>query len=357
MTAKRFASLDVFRGLTVFLMIVVNTPGAGAAPFAQLVHAGWTGLTLADLVYPSFLFAVGSALAFARLTARPAAAFLIAVGKRAATIFAIGVLMYWFPFTTPFAEARIPGVLQRIALCYLIAAPACRWLDQRQLVLLCAALLTAHTLALMLFGAPGQAFAKVGNAGSRLDEFLLGAQHLYRRDGGFDPEGLLGTLSASVNVIAGYLCARAILRQVPLTRLAAWGAALVVAGCLLALGIPIGKKLWTAPFVLVTTGIDLCVMALLAGYVEGRGEEGAQGYFVRFFAIYGRNPLAIYLVSELLAVALGLLPENPYGWAGVHVFQAVAPGPIGSLLAAIAFALLCWLVGLALHRRGLILKV
>ncbi|MBB4153082.1 putative acyltransferase [Sphingomonas jinjuensis] len=354
MTARRFTSLDVFRGLTVALMIVVNTAGPGAPAYATLVHARWIGFALADLVFPSFLFAVGSALAFVRLADRPWPPFLIAVARRSAIMFALGVLMYWFPFTSPFAETRIPGVLQRIALCYALAAIACRVLGWRGLLALSAVLLIGHWLILLLASPPGMAFDKMGNAGTRFDLWLIGKAHLYRKDGGFDPEGLLGTVPATVNVIAGYLAARGIRRGIGMRTLVWMGLALIVAALCWAGMLPIAKKLWSGSFVLLTVGIDLCALALLVKLVEPRPDNA----MVRFFLVFGRNPLAIYLFSELLVIALRLLPApDPYQWVGVNVFQQLAPGAPGSLLCAIAYTGICWLFGWLLARRGIMLRI
>ncbi|MEE7560998.1 DUF1624 domain-containing protein, partial [Xanthomonas sp. Kuri4-2] len=214
----RFLSLDVFRGLTLFLMILVNTAGPGAPAYAQLTHASWFGFTLADLVFPSFLFAVGSAMSFALATQLPRAAFLRRVGRRAALIFLCGFLMYWYPFVhrqadgqwvvNALGDTRVMGVLQRIALCYLLAAVLVREVPPRALPWLALALVLGHWALLYAFAAPGEALDKLGNAGTRLDLWLFGRDHLYRKDGGVDPEGLLGTLPATANVLAGYLAGR-----------------------------------------------------------------------------------------------------------------------------------------------------
>ncbi|WP_374164527.1 heparan-alpha-glucosaminide N-acetyltransferase domain-containing protein [Arcticibacter sp. MXS-1] len=141
-TKERFLALDVFRGMTVCFMIIVNTPGSGATPFSPLLHADWHGFTPTDLVFPSFLFAVGNALSFSmlKLAQQSQAKFLWRIFKRAFLIFIIGYLMYWFPFfqmgsdghlhLSPISETRIPGVLQRIALCYLFASLLVRFFQQ-----------------------------------------------------------------------------------------------------------------------------------------------------------------------------------------------------------------------------------
>lgn len=179
---ERFLSLDVFRGLTIFLMILVNTAGPGAQAYAQLTHAAWFGFTLADLVFPSFLFAVGSAMSFALATNTPPLQFLGRVSKRAVLIVLCGVLMYWFPFFhlqpdggwafTTVDQLRLTGVLQRIGLCYLAAALLVRYLPPRGIAPACVALLLGYWALLYVFGQPGVELSKTGNAGTRLDLWL-----------------------------------------------------------------------------------------------------------------------------------------------------------------------------------------
>ena len=366
----RFLSLDVFRGLTVCLMIVVNTAGPGAKAYTQLAHAPWFGFTAADAVFPSFLFAVGCSMAFAFSRPIPTGEFLAKVLKRTALIFLLGFLMYWFPFVhkvdgdwvfSPFSETRVMGVLQRIALCYMLAAFAVRWLSPRLIVLLSVVLLLGYGAILMAFGDPAAPLSKLGNAGTHLDLFLIGQNHLYRKDGGFDPEGLLGTLPATVNVLAGYLAARLLKENIgdrkAVIRMAVAGVVLIAAALAWNPAFPIAKKLWTASFVLLTIGIDLVLLAGLTALLEGRSPNPA----TRFFQVFGLNPLVIYLFSELFVVVLNMIPAGPdmgvYGWVGIHVFQAMAPGALGSLLCAIAYMLVCWLLGYVMERRGIVVKL
>jgi predicted acyltransferase len=371
--ATRFLSLDVFRGLAVALMIVVNTPGPGAHPFPWLVHARWFGFTGADWVFPSFLFAVGCSMAFAFAQRPTAGAFALKVLRRAALIFLLGFLMYWYPFVhreggawalSPFADTRVMGVLQRIALCYALAAVAVRYLTPRWLVGLSVLILLAYWGVLLAFD-PADPFSKLGNAGTRLDLWVLGAGHLYRRDGGFDPEGLLGTLPATVNVIGGFLAARylraaadrpAPTPQAPI-RMALTGVALAVAALAWSPLFPVAKKLWTGSFVLLTVGLDLVLLAGLAAILEGRPPNPITG----FFQVFGLNPLVIYLFSELFVTTLQKIEVAPgvgvYDWIGETLFQAAAPGPVGSLLCAIAYTLTCWLLGYILAWRRIVVRV
>ncbi len=372
--AARFLSLDVFRGVAVCLMIVVNTPGPGAHPYPWLVHAKWFGFTAADAVFPSFLFAVGCSMAFAFSQRPPAGAFALKVLRRAALIFLLGFLMYWYPFVhrvggawtlSPFADTRMMGVLQRIALCYAVAAFAVRYLSPRWLVGLSVLLLLGSWALMLAFGDPADPFSKLGNAGTRLDLLVLGPSHLYRRDGGFDPEGLLGTLPATVNVIAGYLAAR-YLRDAAapnsdgrraLARMALAGILLAAVALAWSPLFPIGKKLWTGSFVLLTVGMDLVLLAALAATLEGRAPNPA----ARFFQVFGLNPLVIYLFSELFVTTLQRIDAAPgvgvYDWVGVNLFQAAAPGPAGSLLCAIAYMMVCWLLGYVLDRRRIVIRL
>lgn len=374
--ATRFVSLDMFRGLTIFFMIVVNTAGPGAIPFTQLVHAPWIGFTAADLVFPSFLFATGTAMSFAFKRPATAQAFLARVLRRGGLIFLLGFLMYWYPFVLhqadgswaikPFDQTRIPGVLQRIALCYVAGALAIRFLPLRALPWLCGALLLGYWAILLQWSVPGEAFTKFGNAGTLFDLWLVGPEHLYRKDGGFDPEGLLGTVPATVNVIAGYLAGRFIQGREHTGRggkgrvvrmFAAIGIALITCALIWAPWFPIAKKLWTGSYVLLTSGLDLLLLAGLIALVDIGGMTFGQ----RFLEILGRNPLAIYLFSELFVMTLALIPvgrhESAYAWVGIELFQRLVPGAVGSLLCAIAYTMVCWLFGWWLDRKNIIIKV
>jgi predicted acyltransferase len=253
------------------------------------------------------------------------------------------------------------GVLQRIALCYALAAFAVRYLSPRWLVGLSVLLLLGYWGLLIAFGDPADPFSKLGNAGARLDLLVLGAGHIYRRDGGFDPEGLLGTLPATVNVIAGYLAARylrdAAGRPAALARMALAGVLLVAAALALNPLFPIGKKLWGDSFVLLTVGMDLMLLAGLAAVLE----RGAPNPAARFFRVFGLNPLVIYLFSELFVTTLQKIEVAPdvglYDWIGMNLFQAAVPGPVGSLLCAIAYMLVCWLLGYILDRRRIVVRL
>ncbi|WP_375445856.1 acyltransferase family protein [uncultured Fibrella sp.] len=376
-TDDRFLSLDVFRGLTVCFMIVVNTPGAGSASFSPLNHAEWHGFTPTDLVFPSFLFAVGNAMSFAmkKYGGLGTSAVLGKIARRTALIFLLGYLMYWFPFFRlsesgevlgfPISDTRIWGVLQRIGVCYGLASLMVYFFSTRTIFWLSVSFLVGYWLMLLGWGDQADPLSLLGNAVRRLDRFLIGDAHLYHGNGGvaFDPEGLLSTLPAIVNVIIGYYAGTFVQRigknYESVAKLLLAGATLIFLALCWDLVFPINKKLWTSSFVLLTTGLDLTILATLIYTIEI--SQWTKANWTQFFVIPGKNPLFIYLLSEVLVIIGYMIPagggESLISWIGIHMFQSLAPGPVGSLLFALVFMLLCWSVGWFLDRRKIYIRV
>lgn len=357
--APRYLSLDVLRGLTVALMIVVNTPGDWNNAYAQLLHADWNGFTLTDLVFPTFLFAVGNALAFVLpgFAAKGRGAVLARIGKRSALIFLLGFLLYWFPYTGPLAETRIPGVLQRIGLCFGIASLVLYFWGQRGGLWFSVAALLGYWALMAGFGD----YTLAGNAGRQFDLWLLGEHHLYHGEGiAFDPEGLLGTLPATVNVIAGYFAGHLLITRGhgsdTLRKLVLAGAVCIVLALCWNLAFPINKKLWSSSYVLLTVGLDLWLLPLLVWLIEVRGVR--RGTY--FFEVLGKNTLFIYLLSELAVLVLVRVTvggKDGYSWLYATLFQGWTSPKAGSLLFAVAFMLICWTVGWIMDRRKIYVKV
>ena len=376
-SASRFLALDVFRGLTVCFMIIVNTPGDGATAFAPLLHANWHGFTPTDLVFPSFLFAVGNAMSFSmdKYRALGDAAFFGKVLKRTVLIFILGYLMYWFPFFVvengqlilkPFSTTRVMGVLQRIALCYLFASLLLRLFSTRGVMIAGIILLFGYWLILLAYGAPGEVYGMQTNAGFYFDKFILGENHLYHGEGvAFDPEGLLSTLPSIVNVIIGYYAGLFIQKKgktyETVARLFLAGGVLICLALIWNPYFPVNKKLWSGSFVLLTTGIDLVIIAGLIYLVEIQKSGISERGWTRFFTIFGKNPLFIYLLSELLAILMYQInvskKQSVFSWINNVFFQRVAPGPAGSLLFALSFMMVCWSVGLWLDKRKMYIRV
>ncbi len=355
---SRLQSLDVLRGLTVALMIVVNTPGNEAHAFAPLLHAAWHGFTLTDLVFPTFLFAVGNALAFTLPRQLQAGSLWPQTMRRVLTILLLGLLLNELArqlLHLP-GGTRIPGVLQRIALAYGLATAVLYYFKERGALVFSVLALIGYSLVLALAGD----YSLTGNAGLKIDLWLFGPSHLYRGDGvPFDPEGLLGTLPAIVNVLGGYAAGR-ILMQARAATVAANALRTLVwyGGLLVVLGLcwneiePINKKLWTSSYVLLTIGLDLLLLALLHAI-------GARSW-MGFFEVFGKNALASYLFSELAVIVLLAVPvgsTNAFGWIYQRGFEGIGGMHIGSLLFAITFMLACWAVAYALDRKGVYFKV
>ena len=374
--ANRFLSLDVFRGMTICFMIIVNTPGSGAAPFAPLEHAHWFGFTPTDLVFPSFLFAVGNAMSFSmkKFMDQSSSAFLSKVIKRAALIFLFGYLMSWFPFVehtasgwslTPISHTRILGVLQRIALCYLFASLMIRFISSKTtIIVISILLLLVYWILLLIYGDPAAPYGMLTNAGTYLDKFVMGDAHLYHGEGvAFDPEGILSTLPAIVNVICGYFAGKFIQEKgkgyETLAKLMLFGFLFIFIALCWNMTFPIAKKLWSSPFTLLTVGIDLVLISALIYIVEIRAFN--KGNWTAFFTTVGKNPLPVYLFSELFVVILFMIKITPkanaYGWINDVLFQVIAPGAIGSLLFAICYMLVCWTVGKILDKNKLYLRL
>jgi predicted acyltransferase len=285
-SSQRFTALDVFRGLTICLMVIVNTPGDEAFSFAPLLHAKWHGFTPTDLVFPSFLFAVGNAMSFVmkKWKEQTTAQVLGRIFKRTAIIFLCGFFMYWFPFVKevdgqwiakPFSHTRLLGVLQRIALCYCIASLLVYFFKTRTVVIISIALLLLYWAVSVFFGDAIDPFQMTTNAGYKLDVLLIGENHLYHGEGiAFDPEGLTSTLPAIVNVTAGYFVGLHLQRTNKsyegLTKLLLAGFALIATAYFWNFIFPINKKLWTSSFVLQTVGLDCLILGTIIFIMDKR---------------------------------------------------------------------------------------
>jgi len=372
--AQRFLALDIFRGMTVCFMIIVNTPGNGATTYSSLHHAPWHGFTPTDLVFPSFMFAVGNAMSFVmpKWVNLPQSQVLGKIFKRTLIIFLLGFLMYWFPFVhyndqhqvevNAFGNTRVMGVLQRIALGYCFASLMVYYLKPYRILTVSVIFLLLYWLLLLLFGETGDPYNMLTNAGTKLDMWLLGSNHLYHgEDVAFEPEGVLGTLPAITNVTFGYLIGKWIQQKGKeyegLAKLLMAGALLITLALAWHPFFPINKKLWTGSFVLLTVGLDCIILAVLI-YITDFLKQRKWGYF---FEVFGRNPLFIYLLSEIGAILLWFfgVGENyqpMYSWIFENIFSH-AGMYFGSFLFAISFMLVCWLVGYIMDKRKIYVRV
>lgn len=372
--SQRYLALDVLRGMTVCFMIIVNTAGNGATTWAPLQHASWNGFTPTDLVFPTFMFVVGNALSFVvkKWDGLSDGQVFWKILKRTLIIFLLGYLMYWFPFVhwnaqnqlemNPISHTRIMGVLQRIALGYFFAALMIRFLKEATAYRLAVAFLLLYWVLLLVFGVSGDPFNMLTNAGTQLDLWVMGENHLYHGEGvAFDPEGILSTLPSIANVVFGYAAGKWIQKNGKtwegLTKLLLTGAVLIATALLWHLVFPINKKLWTSSFVLLTVGIDCILLAALTYVIDFAGRTK----WTWFFEVTGKNPLFVYLLSELGATLLwffrvGEQHQPLYAWIYQTIFQP-AGNYLGSFLFAVSFMLFCWLVGYLLDKKKIYIRV
>jgi predicted acyltransferase len=346
-------------------MIVVNTPGSWDTIYGPLAHAAWHGFTPTDLVFPSFLFVVGGALrlGMGKLAGQGDARFLATVLRRGALIFLCGYLLYWFPFATPefnfipLGTTRIMGVLQRIGICYACAAVIVRYGGIRGALAFGVTALLGYWWMLRHFGD----YTLAGNAVRALDLAVLGAPHMYGGDGiPFDPEGILSTLPAIVNVLAGYLAiawlqARGRTVKAVAALLAAGAACLLLAWAWDGL-LPVNKKLWTSSYVACTVGWDLLILAVLVWAIDIAGVRAG----LPFFEAFGKNTLFIYLLSSVAVTVLALVRVGDVSlseWLYRTLFLSRADPYLASLLFAVAYMLACWLVAWAMDRQRIYIKL
>ena len=372
-SSQRFLALDVFRGMTICLMIIVNTPGDSLNTFAPLHHAKWHGFTPTDLVFPSFLFVVGNALSFVMKSwEQKTTGYVVGkILKRTLIIFLLGYLMYWFPFVkhddaghwmlSPISETRILGVLQRIALCYGFASLMLYFLKTRLTVIISIGLLLLYWGLCFWFGDPYDPLSLQGNAGLRFDLWLRGEAHLYHGEGvAVDPEGFLSTLPAIVNVVAGFVAGQYIQKKRKtyegITHLLLAGFSLVVIAYFWNFIFPINKKLWTSSFVLHTVGLDCMILAAVIYIVDIKHRVK----WTYFFEAFGKNPLFVYLVSELLVTVMNMIEPSPdtslFSWIYTHIFSYVG-AYWGSLCFSVCYMLVCWAVGYGLDKKKIYVRV
>ena len=320
MTKERYYSLDVFRGATVALMILVNNPGSWANTFSPLAHASWHGCTPTDLVFPFFLFAVGNAMSFVmpKLQQGNSSEFWKKVIKRTLLIFLIGLFLNWSPFVKwsdtglvfkPWENVRILGVLQRIALCYFFASVIIYYGKSRMALFIGMMILVIYWVLTFALGAAGHPYSLSGYFGNAIDFNVLGISHVYKGEGvPFDPEGLTSTLPAIVQVIFGYLVGEYIQLKGKnfemLAKLILTGVILVFVGYIWDFSFPINKKIWTSSYVFYTSGLAIITLSMFIYLLEF---NNAKGKWSQFFDVFGKNPLFIFVLSGFLPRVLALL--------------------------------------------------
>jgi len=354
-------------------MIVVNTAGDWSNLFAPLAHASWHGFTPTDLVFPTFLFVVGNAMSFSmkKLGQMSSTEFFKKVGKRTLLIFLIGWLLNAFPFYNisesgaisfiDLSEVRLFGVLQRIALCYFFGAIVLYYGGIKGAWIFSAIALLGYWAIMYFFGDGADPYSLTGNAAIKLDLALIGPERMYGGEGiPFDPEGILSTLPGIVNVIAGYLAGKMIQKlgntMDAVKKLLAIGLVLILVSYAWDILFPINKKIWTSSYVLLTSGIDLFLLALLVGVIEIKNWKG----WTYFFEVFGRNPLILYILSGLVVTLLSMIPVGDTtlkGFIYANFYKSWLAPKTASFLFAFSYMLVIWLIGLWMDKKKIYIKV
>jgi len=404
---QRFYSLDVFRGATVCLMILVNNPGSWSHIYDPLEHAPWHGLTPTDLVFPFFLFAVGNALAMVmpRFEQGTPVQFWKKLLKRTALIFLIGLFLNWWPFVVQAGQwvadaslpgggeikkglifkgftwtdwvkndngtvdgiergVRIMGVLQRIALAYFFAAIIAFYLKGAR-AFYAAMLLLLGYWVLCLLGNPADPYSLTGWFGTDTDKAVLGAVHMYKGEGiAFDPEGLISTIPAIAQVVFGFLVGDYIRQKANekatlLNGLFVAGVALLLTGFCWDMVMPINKKIWTSSYVVYTTGLAIITIATMMYVIEVKGVKSG---LAKFFDVFGKNALFVFSLSAFLPKGLALIKleqgVTPWNWLYKKVLIHTPGAPEnGSLLYALAIITFMWLVCYWMDKKKIYIKV
>lgn len=373
---ERLVALDAFRGMTIALMILVNTPGSWKYVYSPLEHAyfvngfkDWFGCTPTDLVFPFFLFIVGVAMRFSfkkydYLINRDLTYKILG---RTMTIFILGLALNAFPFIRQdwdYSTLRLLGVLQRIALVYGAASFLCLMLDQKKLWITSGSILIGYWLICWLFGGQDP-FSMASYIGRKIDLLILGDGHVWHGVGmPFDPEGLFSTIPAIVTTIIGYEVGRLIQTgkdyHKTIRTMLSWGMAGVLVGWIWGFAFPIAKPIWSSSYVVYTGGWAMLFLALFIWVIDMKGNEK----LVHPLVIFGSNSIFVFVASGLwvktiLRTHFTLNGETVNGYTYLYetVFAPLAGNLNGSLLFALAHVAGWWLVLYWLYKKKIYIKI
>ena len=373
----RLLSLDVFRGITVAAMILVNNPGSWGSIYAPLKHAEWNGCTPTDLIFPFFLFIVGVSIAYALGTKKENnkdhSSLILTALKRALILFGLGLFLSLYPkvFTDPigaFETVRIPGVLQRIAVVFFISAVLFIKTGPKAQFRVLVGLLIAYWLLMTLVPVPGVGYAnleKETNLGAWLDRTILTEAHLWKSVKTWDPEGILSTIPAISTGLFGVLVGTYLRRKdketaPKIASLFSVGVLAIIAGLIWDLFFPINKSLWTSSYVLYAGGLATVGLSLLYWLIDVQGYQRGTKPFVAF----GINAITVFFLSGLLPRTMNMIKVDLNGSeVGLqsYIYQAFFTPNFSPINASLAYAIvyvwfwfgILWIM----YRKNIIIKV
>lgn len=368
----RLLSLDVFRGITVAFMTLVNNPGDWGHIYTPLEHSAWNGCTPTDLVFPFFLFIVGVSIVYALQSKKTDLSLhrklTISILRRAAVLYLIGLILNLFPYFS-FSTVRIPGVIERIAVVYAVAALFYIYGNRKVWINAFVIILVAYYLIMAFVPVPGVGYANLNpetNMGAWLDRTILGEAHLWKSSKTWDPEGILSTVPAVATALFGILVGTFLKRKDKAdAQKVSWlftvGVLAVIAGLIVDLFFPINKALWTSSFVLYTGGLATIGLSLLYWLID------VQGYtrFTKPFVIFGVNAITVYTLSGLIPRILGLITVRNAAGKTVNGHEYLYEkfftpyfSPINASLAGgLTYVLIWYGILWLMYRKNIIIKV
>jgi len=358
---KRLQSIDILRGMALFGMLLVNNPGSWSHIYSPLEHAEFIGLTPTDLVFPTFLFVMGFCipLSLQKYDFRPSWTVIRKILLRTLIIFGVGLFLQWMSSGwCVWHDLRIPGVLQRLALCYCVGALLTLCFRSTAITSIATGILVIYNFILDL----GHGFElSEDNICARVDQFLLGPSHMYVDQGiHLDPEGILSTLPAVSHVLYAVFFSLSYLQlhrtsgntvqqqEVILTFIKSTSyfifATIAFTVIDLVADFPISKKVWSPTFVLVTISIALLLLDALMWLVDVKRLDGR---WSQFFVIFGRNPLLLYIISWIMADLFDTLGIT---WGIYSTLSTYVAPELASLLYALLFVLFHWCIAYVLYK-------
>ena len=389
MQKQRLLSLDVLRGITIAGMIMVNNPGSWGSIYAPLRHAEWDGLTPTDLVFPFFMFIMGVSMyiSYSKFDFQFNRNTFLKLLKRSVLLFLIGLLLNWFGLTCRhmsslaqttdylwlqrlyesafyyLKELRILGVLQRLAIVNFCGSLILLTIKKKYIPYIIFGILLGYSI-IMLF--TGSLTLSTENIIAHIDSVILGESHMYHINGiAFDPEGLFSALPCIAHVLIGVMAGSYILitedNKERMEQLFIFGTLIMVLGFLWHYVTPINKTLWSSSYTLVTCGLASLLLSILLWIID------VQGYTkpTRFFEAFGVNPMAIFVMGGILSNLvsnIGITLANGtwislkgliYNYINVPIFGE----KLGSLIFALCFILICYLIALPLYKKKIYIKL
>lgn len=377
--SQRLTSLDVFRGITIMAMLLVNNPGSWLYIYPPLKHAEWHGWTLTDLIFPFFLFIVGVAIKLSIdkyiLSDIPFIKILWRIKRRTLLLILLGLILHGFPYYN-LAEIRIPGVLQRIALCYFFSATFYLLLAKKEnnevkvpiyaIIGKIVLLLTIYYVLMTFVPVPGVGKSDLNkkdvNIGAYIDRTIFTEKHLWKQAKTWDPEGLLSTIPAIGTTLTGLLCAFLIKQKIDEHRkvilMFVIGTLMFFSSFICDIFMPINKSLWTPAYVMLSSGLAFCVLGLCYWYCDVEKKT----FGVKPAIVYGTNAITVFFLSGLFARILNLIKisgvaSKQFIYEKILLTITFHRYRLASLLFAITFVLLWYGIMSIFYRNKVFIKL